>query len=194
MVWSVNLRPAGRKFPSLGDYRSVHDFGTCCLWWPHGVSQEYRRVDARSSPRPDEVWGEKNVPMVSHHGYVRARRTRPGWSSGASWAAASTGVERELKSTAGVCPRGWRQSGGWSSLACPRGGISRAPRRGVQQRLTLCVGRCMLNSHAGLSGHVGLSLLSTLVLVEKKKHYCRNVFFQSFLGRKSLISRCSFVL
>ena len=48
------------------------------------VSQENRRVDTRSSARPDGVWGEKNVPVVSHHGYVRARRTRLGWSSGAS--------------------------------------------------------------------------------------------------------------
>ena len=43
-------------------------------------SQECRRVGARSSPRPDGVWGEKNAPMVSHHGYVRARRTSPGRS------------------------------------------------------------------------------------------------------------------
>ena len=79
----------------------------------HVASQDTRRVDARSSPRPDGVWGEKNVPVVSHHGYVRARRTRPGWSSGASWDAASTEVERELKSTrtfvrvAGAAVVGW---------------------------------------------------------------------------------------
>ena len=45
---------------------------------------------------------------------------------------ASTEVGRELKSTSDVCPCGRCQSGGWSSLACPRGGISRAPRGGVQ--------------------------------------------------------------
>ena len=44
------------------------------------ASQKSRRVGARSSPRPDGVWGEKNAPVVSHHGYVRARRTSPGRS------------------------------------------------------------------------------------------------------------------
>ena len=44
------------------------------------ASQECRRVGARSSPRPDGVWGEKNAPVVSHHGYVRARRTSPAWT------------------------------------------------------------------------------------------------------------------
>ena len=98
---------------------------------PLAASQEYRRVDARWSPMPDRVWGEKNVPVVSHHGYVLARRSRPGKSKGARWDAASTHVERELKSTAHVCQHGRCQSGGWSSLVCPRGGISGASRGGV---------------------------------------------------------------
>ena len=43
----------------------------------HVASQEYRRVAARSSPRSDGAWGEKNAPVVSHHGYVRAAALDP---------------------------------------------------------------------------------------------------------------------
>ena len=144
--------------------------GTCASGG-RKASQENRRVGARSSPRPDGVWGEKNAPVVPTMGMcgpaaldptVPVRRDARGGP-------ASTEVERELKSTAEVCPCGRRLSGGWSSLACPRGGISGAPRGGVQLGLTPCVGRCMRNSHAGSSGHVGRGLLSTLVPVDTKK-------------------------
>ena len=41
------------------------------------ASQECRLVGARSSPRPDGAWGEKNDPVVSYHGYVRGAALDP---------------------------------------------------------------------------------------------------------------------
>ena len=109
--------------------------GTCCHWWPlvGGPGMQAGRRPIVTQARRG-LGGEK-CPRGSHHGYVRARRTRPAWprSPGedrvATWETAPTGVERELKSTGGLrlaCGR--RQSGGWSSLACLGGGISEAPR------------------------------------------------------------------
>ena len=91
---------------------------------PHGVPG----MQAGSSPFVAQVrrgLGGENCPMVSHHGYVRARRTSPAWTRSqgvdrvATLETAPTGVERELKSTSGLrlaCGR--RRSGGWCSLAC----------------------------------------------------------------------------
>ena len=97
--------------------------------------------------------------MVAHHGYVRARRIRPerplcaGITIGGL---ASTEVEWEVKSIGELLSvHGQRQSGGRSNLACPWGEVPRAPLGGVQLVLSPSVGRCMLNSHAGLSWHVG---------------------------------------
>ena len=64
-------------------------------------------IQAGSSPfvaQARQGLGGENCPVVSHHGYVRARRTSPAWplvsgDRGASRETAPTGVERELKST-----------------------------------------------------------------------------------------------
>ena len=67
-------------------------------------------------------------PWVSHHGYVRARRTSPAWSLGATWETAPTGVEREIKSTGELrlaCGR--RQSGGKVQPGVSRGWDLRGP-------------------------------------------------------------------
>ena len=94
---------------------------------PRGVPD----IQASSSPFVAQVrWGlgGENCLVVSHHGYVRARRTSPAWprSPGedrvATWEIAPTGVERELKSTGGLrlaCGR--RQSGGMAQPGLSRG-------------------------------------------------------------------------
>ena len=72
--------------------------------------------------------------MVSHHGYVRARRTSPAWPQSpgvdrvATWETAPMGVERELQSTSGLrlaCGR--RRSGGMVQPGVSRGWDLRGP-------------------------------------------------------------------
>ena len=106
-------------------------------------SQECRRVGARSSPRPDGVWGEKNAPVVPTMGMCGPAALDPAGpcAQGGLLGCCLDGGGAGTEVHAGVCPRGRRQSGGWFSLACPRGGVSRAPRGGVQLGLTPCVGR-----------------------------------------------------
>ena len=107
------------------------------------ASQKCRRVGARSSPRPDGVWGEKNAPVVSYHGYVRALFTRPGrpLCVGCRLGICLDGGGVGTKVHANLVRMAGAKLVGWSSLACPRGGISGAPRGGVQLLLTPCVGR-----------------------------------------------------
>ena len=92
------------------------------------------------------------MPRGSRHGYVRARRTRPEGPlcAGVLRGAASTEVERELKSTrTPVCVAGAKVVGGPAWRAS--GWDLEAPRGGVQLWAHTLRGRCTLNSCLALT-------------------------------------------